>query len=827
MKKHVATFCAVMLIVIATLTNLVGCELGAAVTGIELAGGYESSYTVGDTFDYDSVKFSVSYDDGTAKIQTAKELGATHNTADMSTAGVKSVTYNYIGYSATLTFNVVAKQVEETFNLEVDTFTRPNFYTEFLSKSTTDGQTDADFKIKKRVYEVGTDNKFLFKPAISGLDMDDNAQDVVEFVKTVPHYFVKDAADGEYNEITNADEIAALVTVDNNNGYHFSSDYIGKYVKLELYLDTEVYKLAGTLANDHVECEFILVNGYNVYDQMGLSVMDDIVTSWATLKDIQLEADSKKLNEYTDVTNVILHGNIELNPDLFPDEYFWSESDSAYNFANDALTGNSVGLQEKLNGSLRDSTFEGEDAVEANYFLSDNGNRVNMQKGLFNSSKCSLSGNYNSITIVTEENYADNPEEYKYNRNLYTVYSSGATGDASGINNPVSHWSLFKFYKLNDLNHETKINVGIKNVALVGSMGHADSNGGPAGLMMINSYIDKLSLDNVIGERFYTNMVCDGSGDDSTTARVESTVDVHNTKLLNSYSNMIYTWRSTVDVKNSILRDAGGPLFLLVDGERRAAIGDKGCDVTISADCELASYAEGTESWYIQWNVGALLTGVKKLDEFLYSYFNKTLQYVKSDNGATPWDHKSNKTAYVNIIAAMIPSPSTVTTKYGTDESGNSKELLAAGEFKTLNAAGEATNHFILRTPLMDAVNDMNTVMFESGSSKALLTGQDEKDPLLDGTLVNNDLSAFKATLYDLAVAQATNNAAAALQAKGKLISGYGLLNTDLSPNLARIGSWIAGSNDYLCTYMSAGLVFDDVTMPYFGLITTFGNVPA
>ncbi len=784
MKKHVTTLCAVWLAVILSLASLAGCTFQPVVKGITVVGGYQEKYYVDDTFPYDDVNILVTYDDGTTATHTAKYLGATHTEADMSTAGAKVVVFTYSGYESNASFVVEERAPEvPVFDHEVLTFSAPEFYTNYLNVSQRVGTTDADFKVANRIYEVGTDNKFLFQPVITYFD-DGELETTNANVKTTAKFYTKAAADGEYQEVTGAGEIEQLVANDGNNGYAFTNASVGKFVKMEVSLDETFYtQIHENVPSTTLTCEFQVVNGYNAYDQMGLSVMDDLVSTWAEVKgETQLAADSKKLKEYTDVTNVILHGNITLNPNMFPSEYFYTEATPNYKDVRDTkLAGNGVGLEGKVNGSLRDYYYFDADRdgyldTDGSFFLSDGGQRVNGQKGLFNTSKCSISGNYNSINVITENSRDMSPSEYqtKYgSRNLYSVYANGGTGETAGNSNPVSHWSLFKFFKKNyDVAGTPDAEMSIKNLACSGSMGHAESNGGPAGIMMVNSYVDKLTIDNVIGDRFYTNFVCDGAGDNSENSKVKSVTNISNTKLLNAYSNMIYTWRGTVNVENSVLRDAGGPLFLMVDGMRQAAIGDQGCVVTVDANTELASYAMGTESWYKQWGATALLGAMKTNDERLRESFGKTMQFVKGANDvATPWDGKSGDSTYLNIIAVMMPSPSELMKTH-------TPEWLCAGEFITLDAAGEVSNEFVMRTDEVDTVNNYNdygTALFQSGNNFAIHAGT--------------------------------------------------YLANDTMTGLANATAWGNSSTDLLCTYMSVSNLGKSTDTPYFGVITGFANM--
>ena len=95
-----------------------------------------------------------------------------------------------------------------------------------------------------------------------------------------------------------------------------------------------------------------------------------------------------------------------------------------------------------------------------------------MQKGLFNTNQCSITGNY--MTISVKESAT---------RHLTTVVSSDS-GDGADGTAPVSHWSVFKFFKTSNAE---KLNLSVENVSMVGNMGKGNNISVEAGLNAINT----------------------------------------------------------------------------------------------------------------------------------------------------------------------------------------------------------------------------------------------------------------------------------------------------------------------------------------------------
>lgn len=780
MKKNIALIVCLAILLASVLPLAIACSDKREVASIEAVDA-KTEYNVGDAIDYDSINVKVNYSDGSSEIKTVRALKATVNKADLSKEGKTSYTITYAGKSATVNLTVVAAKV--TIGT-VETFTEPEFYSAYKSAISQTEQSDATFKMLDAPYEVGNVNKFIYKPTITGFDANDVKIETTD-VKTTFKVFVKTAVDGTYSELTGED-LAAFVTAE-NNAYKFSDNALGKYVKLEISLDESVYDISSALKARTLICEFTVVNGYNAYDQLGLSVMDDHHNyAWKDLKNQQLEADDKKLSEYTNVTTVVLHGSFTLNPDQLPAQYFWTKSTNGYNTAKSVLAGSdqSLNMEKLLVGSLNDGPGEG----VGYYILDENGNEVenySIQKGLFATTKCSLSGNYNTITV------SDSLEEGQ--RKLYTVVSRGSkSGDSKSINSPDPHWSVFKFFKTSAQETAgTEVNVGLKNIALLGNTGHGEQMNGPTGLLMANTYVDNLTVENVNGYGFYTNIVADGSDEHES---VKSNLHVVNSKFLNSFSNMVYAWKGRITLVNSEMRDAGGPLFLLVDGGAR----DDNMPDTIGAilECDensvLSSYATGTESWYSQYNAGGAVAQIKMLDMLLAASTGATLQFVKESDG-TMRPLKASElqkmakgeaiTTYINLTTLMIPEQDSI---FSSDVPGG-WEICG----KTVTKGEGNENEFLMHNTVLETFRPTTMPILQSGNNYAAvyMKGTDPSTAVLNST---------------------SQEAFVNLATKGQ--------TTPLSE--AEKLAWATTHTSALCLYIKL-----NSSAPYIGLVMNLGNL--
>lgn len=780
MKKRIALVIALVVVLAIALPVIAACDKGRTVESIEFVNPTRN-YNVGDVIDYDNLQVKVTYSDGTSETKKVSELvvdGAQLSTADLSKEGNPSYSLTYKGETAQVVLTVTSGTVVLPTAL-VDNISLPEFYVNYVQRSTTgDPNDDATFKIKGETYEVGNVNKFLFKPIVTVLDLENEEPVEDPNPKTVVKVYSKDTKEGTYTQLQGS-ELEAFVTVE-NNAYQFSDEAAGKYVKLEISLDEDSYDLSGLEeANKILTVElFVVDNGYNVYDQIGLSVMADL-EKYAWSKEIwkceyhedtahhkttvtpiegestKLLADDKYLCQYVDTIDwVVLHGSIELDPDQMPSLYFWSESgETSVGLdtikANLAGTADAATWQNSVVGTLRDGngsgttgthgdgagdinysrvmdvnryessfaggvTIQGNDGIETNIGL-------NMTKAIFATKRVSVSGNYNSITYTNR----DQTKRSQGGRVLlsYADYTTGMPND------PIAHWNVFQFIQPTYDGADLVEEFTLKNLAVTGNNPIENSNAGtteptttfkPAGLMLSSSYAAQVTYRNFNASKFYSSILQDNYGDfkvkegkfsTATDAEaVQAKVLVDNAKITNNYSNMTYMWRGNIEVKNSVMKNAGGPLFILDDSNSGRFMdytnsttvqslaapnaNDGGPKMTVDTDSELESYATGNESWYAMYSAQVLFQNLS--GEMATSFQTLGKSYL--------FERESNQ--YFNIIAAIIPTANGIFDgKDADDNNPNQTNILnTRGTFTQVNGEGETVQQFLMNDSVLAGV---------------------------------------------------------------------------------------------------------------------------
>lgn len=761
-KRMKICLMSVLAIIMSLCTVFAGCGLGqqeSPVKEIAFKQGTVVEYEVGETIDYSKITIIATKEDGSTQELKLTDEGVEYNQIDTAEEGEQTLTATYAEKSVSITVTIVVAKEGTPVS-----FTLPQAYSDYKdsSKQKEDSEKlETEFFVKGNPYVVGSQNKFEFVPEV----IDEDLEDIVNPKTTFKLY---EMGKEEYEEV--ADALTYVVA--ENNMYKFKDSAIGKSFKMEISLDSEAYDLSQLdEENTKIEIEFIVKKAYNVYNTFGLSVMDNLnVKNWAEIKNQTLKWDDKKLSEYTDVELVVLQNDVTVNADELPANYFWSEEATGYQTAlanvraADSATNGETNFEERLIGSLRDGTegnsyshTESDENIYNGKNFAESWDCENMQKGFFNTNKCSIEGNYMTVSLADSDT-----------RHLSQVLSHDYNSSKTKtMTNPVSHWHIFKFYKTDDLVKAGKsVDVTVDNLRIIGNMQKENKQGMEAGPMGINSFVDSVTVNNVITTQLYSHMLADGNEN-----RGESKLIFNDVRMFDAYSNMVYLWRSKVDMTNCILKNAGGPLFIMCDGERtETGLQDTdGPVLTIDDKTVLESFATGTEAWYDIWDAGALLNNLKAMSGALES----------NDKIGKGFVHEYNEVQQINIIAAMLPTP-------GTIMSPASPPINAYGMVNRIHNKGTAEQKiesFAMNDMFVSAVKAANTVCFNSGNQYAFVSGVDTQTGAISAVSLLSDLNPYAPSDFvnsssDWLQVTMSVNAAAGVPYFSAIIGNFGVAPT-------------------------------------------------
>ncbi len=680
------------------------------VQSIAFKEGTPTVFYLNDVVDYSKIFIIASYNNDTTEEIPLSDARTSYTKIDTSVTGTFKLQVEFMG-KETSELTISVKSLPR-----LNEFANPSAYQQYLTKSENTNTYKVARDTATNPYLVGSVNKFSFIPVTTYFDYTIGNKVIIDNPETVYELFVKEGND--YVKCNTEDYLESV----SDNMYDFNTLANDKFFKLVISLNADKNNLTYWTSNGvdvpTVEIEFKVVDAYNVYDTYGLSVMDNLnVKNWAEIKNRTLKYDDKKLSEYTDVKLVVLHNDIVINADQLPENYFWSEDmygyDTAFNNARkaDDKTDNKTNFAGRLKGALRNGTGDGsynhcgsspngtnQDIIDQNS-KDDKGNPrkdyveewgcLNPQKGIFNTNQTSINGNY--MTISTKDSAT---------RHLTSILSHRYDiNNVNSMTNQEGHWSIFKFFKTEDLVN-TKFNVSVENVTLQGNMPKTNQQGQEAGLMAMNTLADKITISNVITTQFYTHIIADG-----VEGRADSLLEFKDSIMTDAYSNMFYIWRGNVTIKNSTLKNAGGPLFILTDADRLAS--DKssisGPVLNVDKDSVLESFASGQEAWYQMFDATLLLTTLK--GGLHYNFYEET--------GKT-FVHDVNGAEQINIIAVMIPDPESIFTS-------PTNPLNIKSTINIENSNGDIET-YDMNDPMSNFVKGLGTVGFVSNGNYAFVS---------------------------------------------------------------------------------------------------------
>ena len=634
------------------------------------------SFKQNQKIDYSAIKLVLTYSNNTNKEIALTDEGVEYTELDVDTIGKQTFSVTYGGLT-------IKKEVEiKEVKLGIVSFENPDGYKYYLAqKSTETTNKETEFYKTDETYKVGAVNAYVCLPKVVAEDIEDEDATIVlkDFQTTYKLYLNK-------NEVAQAD-IAKYLSKVENNFYYFTDKAVGNQFKLEITLVVPEKMKPYTLLEENkrtLTIEFEVVDGYNVYDAQGLSVLDNLdVKSWAKLKETKLAWDEHALSEYTDVKQVVLHNNITVEKKDLPDSYFWHKGDKAtlswepsYESALNECTPNH--LKGLLEGSIKEN-YRGEDWEGRSY---------KNQKALYVSNGIGVNGNYmtlgykNGLTVEKDGN--GNDVIKADNGGIYIVCDFNSSSDTM-YNEP--HTSFMTYHRYGSENaHGTR---EVKNVTFIGNSGKTDIVNGPAELMMFQAKLDGVKLDNIVGNKWFCNAELD----------LGTSVDITNCKFYDSFSQMVFGWYAdTINVTNCEMKRSGGPLFILVtktESEDRDEYKTSNTALNIDSVANMNSWLTGAEAWFTI-NLGAesasmasQLLGLPKIvDNTAGSHFAQV---------------SADYTVKSNVIAVLIPTPGDVfkntssligkikvgDTEYGMDDQtfnaiiGSSAEASVAPVFKS------------------------------------------------------------------------------------------------------------------------------------------------
>ncbi len=462
----------------------------------------------------------------------------------------------------------------------------PTWVTEFETNSGEKENKETEFFVKDKSYKVGDDNPFVFKPAVTYTTAD--LEDVAEPADASFAYTLEEKA--ENGDWTAADG-ALLLDGEGFDAkkctFDFATAAIGKTLRLTVTPVVSGVENAGSAS-----FTFEVVDGYNAYNDYDLAYISNYaevnnVTSIGTGDNTEdnhfawkafREAKGLTLNP-NDVKGIILHKNIQLTKDSFPDIFFYSQEEV------DGLPN-----AKWLVGSLKDQVASGL------YY-----------RDILNNDSFSIYGNYYNLDV--------SKMPYTYKGAADSNYSQmAAQFDEKGnitSSDMISHASLMRIHaNEGDGIDKNKTKALVTDISLIGNSPKTEDKKVQGGLIFVKTQKTDCTIDNVISHSYFITAMGQ---------TIHSKATFKNFKCFDSFNAPIYNWGcEDMSLDNCLIRNCGGPAIIAdsyMSGSTPVS------PRIVATNCTFDYQLTGDENWFVMANATPIIGQVKEIGK-IYDSLN-------------------------------------------------------------------------------------------------------------------------------------------------------------------------------------------------------------
>lgn len=558
---------------------------------------------------------------------------------------------------------------------------------------------EVEFMDRDDIYVVGDDNEFVYFPKIKALD-ENNEMIVINSYKSVTKVYVKDELEDNYTLVADAD-VATYVEIDDRTSAYDFVDGVatGKYFKLEV---RPYYLTEEQLLPENIG-DYTSTIEFQVVD--AYNVADEkqmvVMTNYSHDGDHQVVTDADSF----------LTTNGIVRPE--------------HNIKGIVLHKNLVIEQDDLPAAYFE-TVDGEvylkDYIDLYSHQSDTG------------SGFTLHGNYFTIDF-SKMPKVNHPAGETSHTTAFRLTSPGGVDEGTP--------NTAKSY--------------MENTAFVGNANRSadeTKTTGIAGLILLKAEMHRVTVDNCLMRTFFMHLMTDNWK--------KTILNVNNVKSYDSYQNSIFAWGGTINISNSELKRAGGPLMILQhphldDSDYDDVIEHYAPEVYVDAytAARLESFVTGNEPWFV--TMGASKT-VTFLNALAKTFEGKGKTYVKEVQ-----DAEGNTINAMNLISVVMSSGYSIETvtqgsarakgivKFGVEFDANGDAVANTGS-DIINKYPEGINGVkagLTQIPLVQALVKQNVLnaMYEEISKdagqKAALESQGVTSAETLGAFIESNRSTY------------------------------------------------------------------------------------
>ena len=595
-------------------------------TNIDYLSGLPDSVNQGSILVTSNLKLTGTYEGGsnkTIEYNTVKEeLAFTgYNT---NTAGDQTVTITLGTLTTSHNFTVI------TNNGRVLGFQAPDFVSRQVTLNTYD---DADSTGQKgfaeidHTYVVGNQNEWSFMPKVRVYV--DGQQKEPDTVHTTVKLYLGTTVN-EANRVADAD-VAQYVDIDNFNyqTYKFTAAAAeqGEFTfTVEPYENTDPdYVIPFTIK---------VVNGYNVYNTKDFSILDNQDgntsddhnasgkwTTWRNANNVEYYGGLTP----NDVSTIVLQGDLDIRAQDVPAEQFWDKDseggDITLEYANAHPNEIDKSTYNYFKGSVKDrmNTY--------NYASGDVYSEFVYTRKV-DSGTFTIEGNYYRLSI---ENYP----RVQYITADGSVFHGGEDGKGTPI---TTHATMFSFQGKDAPNQNMSTYFVMRDINLMGNAGRTENVEDSGGLLGIKKKNAQMTIENILSQKWFINFMNDegchtGSTYNSEAWGYQNSLNLKKVNVFDSFNTLIYNWSGALNIEDSHIIGAGGPVMICdhVGNNEITGAGGTISKVTVK-NSVLQSWVAGTEGWFVAYGATALATVIKATNYSYLSISDNTKAILKTNN---------------------------------------------------------------------------------------------------------------------------------------------------------------------------------------------------
>lgn len=458
----------------------------------------------------------------------------------------------------------------------VSVSTKASFAT-FAENKTEKDNKQIEFSDLTKNYVVGDDNGVKVKPVVEFENVMGLPVKVDEWNYLVDVY-IKNGEDfvllGENDLTTYVDSIDYV-----NCEVNFSSSAVGKTFKIVVTPEGLSAKQQNNIAKYQAAMEFDVVDGFNLYNAKELAYYNNVYvggSDWASDSAIWNEFKTQNdLDTTYSPSAIILHDNISVKTEDVPSKFF-------YNAGDEDLKESASDYARTL-GSLRDWSD-----IYTHLYAKDE--------------KVSFYGNYFTLSFA----------EFPYVTRKSTGYTE--------VGEVISHSTLFRNEALPEaLADDATASFTMSDVNLIGNAPKQENTVLGGGLIMNKDDNMKTSMSNILSRRWFITYFPESR---------HALYTIDNCKAYDNFNSFIYNWGATVNVSNSEMIGAGGPIIIQDHVNNKNADGGEIGRSTFK-NCNLQSYVAGTEGWFELVGASGVAPQIKTLNA---AFTNFGANYVFKNN---------------------------------------------------------------------------------------------------------------------------------------------------------------------------------------------------